>query len=92
MDTEIESISDFCTQNGYDGIASTISGAVPFTEWHPSDKCIVFFGSEATGLTNKAIQFCNQEVRIEGNEKVESLNIAIAAGIFLNKLAESVKV
>lgn len=46
----------------------------------------IVFGNEGNGLNHKEIRVCDQSIYINTNHKVESLNVAIAAGIILSKI------
>lgn len=46
----------------------------------------IVFGNEGNGLNHKEIRVCDQSIHINTNPKVESLNVAIAAGIILSKI------
>lgn len=46
----------------------------------------IVFGNEGSGLNHKEIRVCDQSIYINTNPKVESLNVAIAAGIILSKI------
>ena len=46
----------------------------------------IVFGNEGNGLNHKEIRVCDQSIYINTNPKVESLNVAIAAGIILSKI------
>jgi tRNA G18 (ribose-2'-O)-methylase SpoU len=70
-------------------VASSASGNISITDWHPQEKCILFLGSEASGLSSKLINKCDKQIKIPGNNKIESLNLAVAGGIFISKLAET---
>lgn len=76
------------TVKGYECTASTLADAISVNDWIPANKCILFIGSEASGLSDEIIRQCRNKVTIPGNEEMESLNLAIAAGIFLYKLTE----
>ncbi len=56
-------------------------------EFDSGEKYAVVFGNEANGITNELQQqWPGEDVIIPINKTVESLNLAIAAGIALNKL------
>ena len=76
------------TVKGYECTASTLADAISVNDWIPANKCILFIGSEASGLSDEIIKHCRNKVTIPGNEEMESLNLAIAAGILLYKLTE----
>ena len=46
---------------------------------------VIMFGSEADGLSSKAMEYVHEFVKIPLQNEVESLNIAISAGIILYK-------
>jgi len=48
--------------------------------------CIVF-GNESIGVSDKILDFADKQVKIEMSNDIESLNVAISAGIILHKLA-----
>jgi len=45
---------------------------------------LLMFGSEAHGLNEELLRLCDQRVTIGGEQEVESLNLAVSAGIILN--------
>jgi len=49
--------------------------------------CVVVLGNEQEGLSEGVKKRCNQVVRISGAEKVQSLNVSVAAGIVLSELS-----
>ena len=76
----------FFKQRRYQFAASSASGNVSVSDWQPGDKCILFLGSEAHGLSQEVMNKCDKKIKIPGNTEIESLNLAVAAGIFCNKL------
>lgn len=46
---------------------------------------VIMFGSEADGLSSKAMEYVQEFVKIPLKNEVESLNIAVSAGIILHK-------
>lgn len=46
---------------------------------------LIMFGSEADGLSKELIDFADKKLTIEMSDEVESLNLAISAGIILYK-------
>ena len=59
---------------------------IPLKDFKPSDKTLVMFGSEADGLTTNLKNFATQNVRIEMDKNVESLNLSVSAAIVMYKL------
>lgn len=60
--------------------------SVWLNDWTPSEKVLVMFGSEADGLSESLINYATNNLTIEMNEKVESLNLSISAGLVMYKL------
>ena len=52
--------------------------------------CVVF-GNEGFGIRDEVARVCDKKVKIRMSEEVDSLSIAIAAGIFCNGLVEREK-
>jgi tRNA G18 (ribose-2'-O)-methylase SpoU len=80
------------TAHGFESWALTPSdSAEPLHSLRPSSKPIaLILGTEGAGLTDAAIQSCSHRVRIEMSKvdpSVDSLNVAMAAGIALSCLA-----
>ncbi len=55
-------------------------------DFQPQDKTLVMFGAEADGLSQELINFSTDKVTIEMDNKVESLNLSMSAGIIFYKL------
>lgn len=55
-------------------------------DFKPQDKILVMFGAEADGLSQELINFATDKVTIEMDNKVESLNLSMSAGIIFYKL------
>ena len=51
-----------------------------------SDRLMLLFGSEATGLTPATLQLAHARVRIRVEPGLDSLNVVVAAGIALERL------
>src|SRR4030095_4276172 len=47
------------------------------------DKCAIVFGGEGSGLRKNISTPCDYHVRVPMNEKIESLNVSVSAGIIL---------
>jgi TrmH RNA methyltransferase len=69
---------------GAEGAAHTFLGARTLVR-----PCVVVLGNEREGLGDRVRAQCDALVAIEGAGTVESLNVAVAAGLFLSKLGVS---
>lgn len=52
----------------------------------PDSKTIYALGSEAHGLSKQILNIADQSIRIEMNRKMESLNVAVSAGILAHHI------
>lgn len=59
---------------------------VDLKNYKTSEKTLVMFGAESSGLTEDLIDFATTKMTIEMKNNVESLNLSISAGIVLYKL------
>ena len=78
-----EDINEFIEKKQIVALAADLNGEQINEIEIPSDWAIIF-GSEAHGLTNRIN--CHKKITINNYDKMESLNVAVAAGIILNKL------
>ncbi len=46
-------------------------------------RCVIVMGSERSGMSDGVRKRCSHEVRIDGTNYVESLNVSVAAGILM---------
>ena len=86
LDTNLQTILKFGKKNKYQIVGTTLENGEGLSNWNVSDKNIIFFGNEANGLTNSAIQILNKKITVQGSGKLESLNLSVTAGIVLNHL------
>lgn len=54
----------------------------------PEEAVVIVMGNEETGLKEESVKLCNHLVKISGNGNIESLNVAQACTLFLEKLYE----
>lgn len=64
--------------------------AMPLSQASRSDRFGILFGNEATGLTPDWIAACDSNVTIPMSADADSLNVAVAAGIFLHHFTREV--
>ena len=82
---EFEDLSCF---DDYERIATLpkAENTVWLSDYKPGEKVLVMFGSEADGLSSELKSFATQNVTIEMDKKVESLNLSVSAGILMYRL------
>jgi len=61
-------------------------GGIPLDRWAPSRPLVLLLGAEGAGLSREAQAVAGGEVTIPLEREIESLNVAVAAGILLERL------
>ena len=64
-------------------------GGTPIDRWSPSQPTVLLLGAEGAGLSPEAMAVAGGEVTIPLDREIESLNVAVAAGIMLERLRTS---
>jgi TrmH family RNA methyltransferase len=85
-----EPVSTWCRARGI-GVVTTSSHAARVDHWSARypDPCLLLFGSEGHGLPDVAVGAGDLAVRIPMSGAVDSLNLAVAAGILLYEVRRS---
>ncbi|MDE2041173.1 MAG: TrmH family RNA methyltransferase [Patescibacteria group bacterium] len=58
-------------------------GAVDYRTIHVSDKALIILGNEVVGVSRQILKLCDVIAEIPLRGQKESLNVSVAAGIFL---------
>jgi len=64
-------------------------GGTPIDRWSPGGPTVLLLGAEGAGLSPEALAVATGEVTIPLDREIESLNVAVAAGILLEHLRTS---
>jgi len=70
-------------QQDYQIIGTDVSDGLSLNTINPNKKRAVLIGNEGDGLSGELLDMCDIKINIEMNEKCESLNVGVAAGIIL---------
>ena len=70
----------------YQRVATLPLAKALLKDFKSNEKCLIMFGSEANGLSKELIDFSTEALKIEMKDNVESLNLAISAGIVMYKM------
>jgi tRNA G18 (ribose-2'-O)-methylase SpoU len=77
------------TEFGYERVASVLSAdAEPLGAAGLGERIALLLGNEAQGLDEETIAHCDRRVTLPMRQGVDSLNVAVAAGIFLYELTK----
>lgn len=64
-------------------IGTSLKESKSLNELEKSDKYAIIFGNEGNGVHENVLSTCDKIVRIDMNDKCESLNVGVSAGIIL---------
>ena len=65
-------------------IASALDGAMPLSECDKPKDFVLVLGNESHGVSEDVLAKANRIVKIEMNDQIDSLNVAVAGGILMN--------
>lgn len=78
---------EFLKKEKYDIISTFLDkDSIDINYIKPNDKYCLVFGNEGQGISKEVIDLSNIKTIIKMNEKVDSLNVAVASGIIMFKL------
>jgi TrmH family RNA methyltransferase len=80
-------VLDWCSQQGIKTICADLNSQKNYTEFDWTGPCALILGPEASGLSPAEIAAADEAVKIPMREPVESLNVAVAAGVLLYEAA-----
>jgi TrmH family RNA methyltransferase len=58
----------------------------PLAAWRPAEPCLLLLGAEGVGLSAEAQELADGQVTIPLARGIDSLNVAVAAGILLQHI------
>jgi tRNA G18 (ribose-2'-O)-methylase SpoU len=82
-------LSEMAGRWAFERFATVLDGsAEALSAIHPPPRAALLFGNEAQGLGQKWIDRCDRRTTIPMPPHVDSLNVAVAAGIFLHHFSQ----
>ena len=82
VDAFYDDISNYI--DGRTVIASALDNAVPLSNCEKPKDFVLVLGNESHGVSQEVLDLSNKVVKIEMNDQIDSLNVAVAAGILMN--------
>ena len=82
VDAFYDDISNYT--KGRTVIASALDDAIPLSSSDKPKDFVLVLGNESHGVSEEVLKKANQIVKIEMNDNIDSLNVAVAAGILMN--------
>ena len=86
---EMSSVLDLLLGNGHTIVAAGVDGPSELKQLRHTERMTLVVGSEAHGLTAVASQTASSYVRIPMGPNVESLNVAVAAGLIMYQMQDN---
>jgi len=91
LETNVEDAFKWFADRQIETLAAVLKNAVDIKSAQINFPAALILGSEAHGLSAVSINQSNQNVRIAGSGKAESLNVAVAGGVFLDHLTQRLR-
>lgn len=80
----------FCNDmkdNGYKIYSASANGNILLKDMEKNKKSVIIMGNEGTGVEEYLLNICDDSIKININDKCESLNVGVAASIILYELS-----
>ena len=77
-------------KNGYKIVGTSSHSKLSVYEYPMREKIVFVVGQEADGISKEVMQLLDESLIIPGTGNVESLNVSVAAGIFLSEYARQI--
>jgi TrmH family RNA methyltransferase len=87
VDAPFEPLAEAFRNAGGQVVGTVGSGGTPLSAWHPRSPILLVLGNEGQGLAEAVAAGCGQLVTIPLAAAVDSLNVAVTAGVILASLA-----
>jgi len=87
MGPNYSDVVTWCDETGIRTICAALDGQETHTEVNWRGPCALILGPESSGLSSAELAGANQVVRVPMRGAVESLNVAVAAGVLLYEAA-----
>ena len=82
-----EEMVEWCRQRGIETVCAEVEASTPYTEVDWTTPRALILGPESTGFTAEELEIADRNVSIPMKGDAESLNVSVAAGIFLFEAA-----
>ena len=70
-------------EDGYKIVSTALEGAINYLDLSLNDKFVLVFGNEGQGVCQETLSLSDKIIKID-MDHIDSLNVAIAAGILMN--------
>lgn len=87
-DLDLAETLTMCRSAEFQLAIADAGGSTTLPNWRPAKRCVVVLGSEAHGVSDSVRRLANVSVSIPRIGKAESLNVAVAAALLLEKACQ----
>jgi TrmH family RNA methyltransferase len=87
VDAPFEPLAGAFRNTGGQVVGTMGSGGTPLPDWHPRAPILLVLGNEGQGLAEDVAAGCGNLINVPLAGAVESLNVAVTAGVILASLA-----
>lgn len=78
-----------CQQAGFEVLGAILDDtAQPLSKFQRKDRSLILFGNETDGLESTTANLCDTKLIVPMHDGTDSLNVTVAAGIFLHHLSQ----
>ena len=81
--SDIESIIEELKKKNIKIYGTSLKSSISLQNMPKSDKYAIVFGNEGNGVSERVLNKCDMNVRIDMNSSCESLNVGVSSGIVL---------
>lgn len=80
---DLDSIIDKIKKENIKLYGTSLKSSISLLNVEKTDEFAIIFGNEGNGVNSKYLELCDLNIRIDMNEKCESLNVGVSSGIIL---------
>lgn len=76
---------EYLKELGYEIVVTSLRNAIDYKDYKPSGKFVLVLGSEGQGVSENSLNIATSIIKIDISSLCESLNVAIAGGILMER-------
>lgn len=85
-ESNLKTVINFAKQSGLQIVAATEKGATNYLDVDFRCPTLLVMGSEDTGISNDLLKLCDQRAKLPILGEVQSLNVSVAAAVFMYEM------
>ena len=80
---DLQSVISNLKKNNIKVYGTSLKSSISLESVPKSDMYAIVFGNEGNGISNSILELCDKNIKIDMNNKCESLNVGVSSGIVL---------